>query len=232
MENLAALGEVCRPVVAELWGHGQSPSPAEDDAYSIEGYIEQFESIRHQLGAERWFTVGQSMGAALTLNYGLVHPERVMAQVVTNSSSSFADPETWIARNTDMVQPMAAKVREAGVGSLRDTWVNPSRSRRIPEATRTLMVAEFEEHQAEGVANSFAITNRHLALGEKVLDVSRPTLLTVGVDETRFLPLLDQARRIPGIELVDIEANHAVNAQNGPQWNAAVVAFLRRHLGA
>lgn len=228
-ENLDALADVCTPVVVELWGHGQSPSPADEEAYSIESYSQHFELLREELGTDRWLTIGQSMGAALTLHYGLAHPERVIAQVITNSSSAFANPDEWVKRNTDMVRPMAERVRAEGVGSLRDEWVNPSRSTRIPEATRSIMVAEFEEHQTEGVVGSFAITNRHLALGERVLDVSVPTMLTLGTDEKRFLPLVDQARRIPGIEIADVVASHAVNAQNGPDWNRVTVEFLSRH---
>lgn len=228
-ENLEALSAVCTPVVAELWGHGRSPSPTDERAFTVEGYVEQFELIREDIGVERWFTIGQSMGAALTLRYGLAHPDRVVAQAITNSSSAFADPDEWVQRNTDLVRPFADRVRAEGVGSLRDSWMNPSRSLRIPEPTRVVMAAEFEEHTAAGVAGSFAITNRHLALGDRVAEISRPTMLTVGTDEARFQPLVERARRIPGIEVVDVAASHAVNAQNGPDWNRLVVDFLRRH---
>ena len=228
-ENLEALATVCQPIVVELWGHGLSPDPINEHDLTIDGYVKQFEDLRAELGINRWFTVGQSMGAALTLAYGLAHPDRVIAQVVTNSSSAFADPDEWIQRNTDMVRPMAERVEAEGVDGLRDTWVNPSRSRRIPERTRSVMEDEFGEHTAGGVAGSFAVTNRYLALGERVLEVSRPTMLTVGMLEERFLRLVPQAERIAGIELVEIDAAHADNAQNPGQWNAAVTEFLQRH---
>ncbi|WP_419922725.1 alpha/beta fold hydrolase [Candidatus Poriferisodalis sp.] len=32
-DNIAALAEVCQPVVIELWGHGRSPSPADTNRY-------------------------------------------------------------------------------------------------------------------------------------------------------------------------------------------------------
>jgi pimeloyl-ACP methyl ester carboxylesterase len=229
-ENLDALRAICRPVIVELWGHGRSPSPLDEHLYTPEGYIEQFEAIRVELGADQWFTIGQSMGAALTLAYGLAHPARILAQVVTNSASSFSDPEVWVMRNTDLVRPLAERVRVNGVGDLRDSWVNPSRSKRIAEATRSIMAAEFDEHTAEGVARSFEHTNRTTALGpDRLAAVSRPTLLTVGVDETRFLPLVERARAIPGLIVTEIEASHAVNAQNPAQWNEATVRFLTEH---
>ncbi|MGH6956575.1 MAG: alpha/beta fold hydrolase, partial [Caulobacteraceae bacterium] len=85
--NLAALAAFSRPVVVELLGHGRSESPADPAAYSVEAYIERFEALRASLGAERWAICGQSFGAGLTLNYALEHPERISAQVFTNSAS-------------------------------------------------------------------------------------------------------------------------------------------------
>src|SRR6059058_4727521 len=84
--NLTALAPVTRPVVLELWGHGRSPAPTDPPRYHPDAYIEAFDQLRTQLGVERWFLCGQSFGAALTLRYALTHPDRVMAQVFTNSS--------------------------------------------------------------------------------------------------------------------------------------------------
>ena len=60
--NLAELAEVSRPVVVELLGHGRSPAPAELAAYHPDRYVEAFEQIRAELGAERWIALGQSLG--------------------------------------------------------------------------------------------------------------------------------------------------------------------------
>src|SRR5690349_20972563 len=88
--NLPALRRVCRPVVVELLGHGRSPAPTHPDPYRPSAYVLEFERIRAELGAERWILCGQSLGAALTLRYALDHPERVQAQIFTNSNSAFA----------------------------------------------------------------------------------------------------------------------------------------------
>ena len=56
-----------------------------------------------------------------------------------------------------------------------------------------------------------------------------PNVVTVGMDETRFLPLVERARVIPGLIVTEIEASHAVNAQNPAQWNEATVRFLTEH---
>jgi 2-succinyl-6-hydroxy-2,4-cyclohexadiene-1-carboxylate synthase len=227
--NLAALSGVCRPVVVELWGHGRSPSPADPSRYEPATYATEFERLRAELGAPRWMTIGKSMGARLTLDYGLRHPDRVLAQVVTNSLSAFAPVEGWRQRHARSAGPLVERLRREGVGFLRHAKINPGRSRRVAEATRRLMAAEFDEHDAVGIANSIEFTNRDLPLGERLRDVSAPTLLTVGVQEDGFLPLVEQVRLIPGLEIVELPAGHAVNAHDAEGWNAAVVAFLSRH---
>lgn len=228
--NVAALGEVCRPIVVELWGHGRSPSPTDSGRYLVQAYIEEFEHIRHTLGIDRWVTIGQSMGASLTLQYGLAHPGRVICQIITNSSSAFSDPDGWVERNRELVRPLAAEVDRVGVGALVDSFVNPGRSRRIPERVRDLLAQEFAEHTASGISSSLRYTNADLPLGERVVDVSVPTLLTLGVAEERFVKLLDRVRRIPGLEIVELPAAHAVNAQDPDGWNAAAVAYLSARL--
>ncbi len=228
-ENLDALRTVGTPVVFELWGHGQSASPDDLSLYEPSNYAAEFDRVRAALGAEQVAVVGQSMGAALSLHYVYRHPERVTALVMTNSTSAFSTVSNWEHRHATMVMDRAKQVRADGVESLRDNWINPSRSRRIPDATRAELAREFGEHTTEGIVRTFEVTNRALPLGDQLASIATPSLLTVGVDEERFQPLIEVARLIPGIEIVDIEANHAVNAQNPDQWNAVVVEFLQRH---
>lgn len=229
LDNLAALQAVCRPVVVELWGHGRSPTPDDPSRYEPEAYVEQFERLRLALGAERWFTVGQSMGAGLTLAYGLAHPQRVSAQVVTNSLSAFAPAEGWRQRAALTAEPQAAKLRQAGTAVMRDAPLNPGRSRRLSAAVREAMAAEFDEHSVEGIAKAMTITTASLPLGERLPLVLPPTLLTVGLREERFVALLDRARRIPQLEIAELDVGHPVNAHDPAGWNRAVVEFLARH---
>ena len=89
LPNLDRLSTVCRPVVVELFGHGRSTAPTEPEGYSPDKYLLAFEEIRANLGANHWFVIGQSLGAGLTLRYALQHPARVVAHVLTNSSTAF-----------------------------------------------------------------------------------------------------------------------------------------------
>ena len=93
LANIDALGQVCTPVTAELWGHGKSPSPSAVWLYEPEQYVSQFEIIRKALSAEQWFVCGYSLGAALTARYSCIYPERVKGHIMTNSNSAFANTE-------------------------------------------------------------------------------------------------------------------------------------------
>ena len=89
--NIEPLRAVATPVVVELFGHGRSPSPQDARWYRPDAYVTQFESLRAELGVERWLLIGQSLGATLTLRYALDHPNRIIGHVITNSISALAE---------------------------------------------------------------------------------------------------------------------------------------------
>ena len=91
--NLAALEKLVRPVLFDLWGHGDAPAPGDDALYTVEAIIGEFERAREELGAERVLLCGQSLGAGLTLRYSILHPQRIIAQLFTNSRSALLAPE-------------------------------------------------------------------------------------------------------------------------------------------
>jgi len=228
-DNLKALQSVCRPAITELWGHGNSPSPSDSRRFEPTGYIEEFERIRQQNSSEKVWLIGQSMGAALALHYASTHPERVSGLVITNSASAFADPMVWQKRNRSMIAKVADQVENEGVESLRDSWINPGRSKRILPGTLACLAREFAEHTQAGIVGSFRITNYSLPLGDLLKTINQPTLLTNGVHEERFQEHLARARLIPNLEIVDLPASHAVNAHDPEGWNAAATKFIRQH---
>ncbi|HAX04133.1 MAG TPA: hypothetical protein DCX77_00515 [Acidimicrobiaceae bacterium] len=228
-DNLAALQQVCQPVVIELWGHGRSPSPDNPAQYEPAGYVDEFDRIRHELGAENVWVIGQSMGAALVMHYAVARPQRVAGMVITNSASGFADPIEWQERNRTMVSKIADQVDEEGVECLRDSWINPGRSKRIAQTTLNLLEQEFSEHSAKGISSSFRITNFALPLGRSLQEISVPALFTNGIEEERFQKHLPRVKLIPRVEIVELPASHAVNAHDPKGWNQATVDFITKH---
>ncbi|WP_419932504.1 alpha/beta fold hydrolase [Candidatus Poriferisodalis sp.] len=230
-DNLGALQTVCRPVVIELWGHGRSPSPADPERYRPHSYVAEFERLRVELDADRAWMIGQSLGAALALHYVLAQPAHVIGAVLTNSSSAFSEPVVWAERTETLVEERALEVEAHGIEVLRDSWINPGRSKRISPAVRAKLAGEFSEHDATGLVNTFRFTNAGVPLGDRLRNVAVPVLLTNGTEEGRFQHLLARARQIPELEIADLPASHAVNAQDPAGWNAAAIRFIRQHAG-
>ena len=230
--NLAALASVVRPVVVELWGHGRSPAPADPAPYYPEAYIAALDQIRVQLGVERWLLCGQSFGAALTLRYALTYPDRVMAQVFTNSSAALADAEWINARRTNALQ-QAEEIERDGRAALERLRMHPVHATRLPPEVYAEMVADAQLHTPGGIANTLRYATPNVPVRERVKDLCVPTLLVCGERETRFLPLRTFAEReIPGLQVIGANAGHAVNIQAAEVFNAAVLDFVARHVAS
>ena len=180
--NLDALASVCQPVVAELLGHGRSPAPAEPEPYEPAAYVATFEAIRERLGVDRWFLVGFSLGAALTLRYALTHPERIIAHVWTNSTSGLADTEQQAAWQRD-ADASRVRVLAGGTAAIERIPVHPRFAKRLPADLRDQLLDDCARLSPVGVANTIAYTTprasvRHLIAGNRA-----PALLTQGVRE-------------------------------------------------
>ena len=226
-ENLEPLRAVCRPVVVELWGHGRSPAGRSPHDYSAAGYIEQFEAIRGRLAVERWYLCGQSLGASLTLRYSLAFPERVIAQVFTNSNSAFATAEI-IAERRRLAAAAIEDIEARGLAAVEDLPVHPRRARRLPPALYAELVVDARRIESCAIADSYRNLNVDVSVREAARAISVPTMMVFGSYEKRFAPHRDYAAaNVPGLRVVDLPAGHAVNAECHEEFNAAVVAFLR-----
>lgn len=227
--NLDALAAVGRPVVVELFGHGRSPSPEEGDAYTPVSYAHQFEHIREELGGDRWFVIGQSLGAALTLRYVFDHPERVIAHVFTNSQSALAE-DGWEERVRAGMDAQTKALEADGARAIAEHPLNPSRASRLPAGVRDALVEDTKLHDPRGIAMTGMHTVPGSSVRNRVRENAVPALLTVGEREERFAPYRTFAESsMPLLESIGLDAGHAVNIEAADGWNAAVVSFLRRH---
>ena len=226
--NLQALGTSFRPVVIELFGHARSPTPDDAAAYSPDAYVEEFEAIRELLGADRWFVCGQSLGAALTLRYSLDHPDRVTAQVFTNSNSALAGGD-WAKRVMPIMEAQAKQLEKDGRAALDSHPFRPTRSRRLPHAAKEALIGDYELHNPVGIARTAVHTIPYSSVRDRVATNQVPTLLVAGDREEGFR---DQARfaeqAIPGISVAHLHTGHAVNIEDAPGFNAAVTDFFEQ----
>jgi 2-succinyl-6-hydroxy-2,4-cyclohexadiene-1-carboxylate synthase len=229
MLNLEALAKIARPVVVELWGHGRSPAPEMPDPYRPEGYVKAFEQIRSCLGISEWLLCGQSLGAALTLKYALDHPQRIIAQVITNTTSGLRE-----IKNRDEAVHGAAyigqRVLEEGAEGIKKIPIHPLNARSLPQEVKEALVEDSAALSVLGVANAIRYTASDLSLRDEIHRNQVPTLLVCGKREKRFLPLRDYAAsHMPLLEIIDLDAGHAVNIDAAEEFNQSVTAFFLKH---
>ena len=228
LPNLEALSACCRPVVVELLGHGRSPTPDDPACYTPSSYVAGFERIRRLLGVERWLICGQSLGAALTLRYALDHPQRVIAQVFTNSNSALAE-DGWAERVRPAMEAQARRLEEEGRRLLDEHPLNPGRGRRLPADVRAAFVADSALHTPRGIGFTGLYTVPDSSVRRRVGENAVSALLVAGEREERFAPHRRFAERnMPHLEVVGLNAGHAVNIGAAGEFNAAVTAFIAR----
>ena len=229
MPNLEALSQFSRPVVVELWGHGRSPTPEQMHHYTPDAYVEQFETLREDLGAERWLICGQSMGASLTLRYVLTHPQRAIAHVFTNSNSALAEPTS--EERMSYWQEQITRVQEHGRVAIDDHPMNPLINRKLSPELREALAADIAGMTPEGFEAMMAHTQPEAPLGHRLGENTVPSLLVVGEREERFAVLREHAERtMPHLETIGLDANHAVNINQAEGFNIAVRDFFLRHI--
>lgn len=228
LPNLADLARCCRPVTVSLWGHGDAPAPETPQHYEPAAYVAGFEQIRAALGAERWFMLGYSLGAGLTIRYALTHPERVIGHIFTNSTSALADAAQTAAWR-DAAQASAQRILEDGRAAMERIDVHPRHARRLPAPVFEALCADAAHHDPLGIANALRYTNPAVSVRERLAENSRPALLVCGARERRFQPQRAvAAAAMPHLEIVDLDAGHGMNMEAPEAFNQAVMEFLER----
>jgi 2-succinyl-6-hydroxy-2,4-cyclohexadiene-1-carboxylate synthase len=227
--NLPALKQVCRPVTVELWGHGRSTSPESGNEYTPEHYVEEFEAIRKQLGAEDWLLLGYSLGAGLTIRYALTHPERTRAHLFTNSTSGLADADQ-VSAWRQSADASAERILSGGKASMERIPVHPRHARKLPAPLYQALLSDAELLNPLGIANTLRHTNPNVSVRDQVKSNSRPALLLCGERERRFSAHREfAADNMPELEIVDLDAGHGMNMEAHQAFNSAASTFITCH---
>jgi 2-succinyl-6-hydroxy-2,4-cyclohexadiene-1-carboxylate synthase len=223
--NLQALAGVATPVVVELLGHGRSDAPDDPALYAVGAYFERFEQLRRHLGAETWAVCGQSFGAGLTLGYALAHPERCRAQIFTNSASALGAIRPAPTSSEAMERVTAIEAR--GRAALETLPFFPKRNGRLAPDLEAELMADAAKVSAAGMARTMTFTVPGLSVVDRLEAITTPTLLVNGRREKAFQDRRDEAaRRIPGLQVIDLDGGHPVNVDCAEGFNGAVFDFL------
>ena len=227
IRHLDRLWPHVRPVMVDLWGHGDSPAPDDDAAYRMASTVAQFDRIREQLGIKRWLLCGHSFGACFSLRYSIAYPQHVMGQVFTNSLSGLSPPGT-LGTDAERAE-RAADLLARGVAAVRDMRFHPSKASRLPQEVYDDLVAVADRTNPQALARITRITSPELTANPDLERIQCPTLLLNGQWERAFQPLRDEAaRRIKDLEVIDLPAGHSVNLEQAELFENELIAWLQR----
>ncbi|MFT3801378.1 MAG: alpha/beta fold hydrolase [Burkholderiaceae bacterium] len=227
--NLDALARFSRPVLFDLWGHGDSPCPLDRESYELESLIEQIDRVRRELGADRVLLCGQSFGAGLMMRYAIAYPERVIALVITNSMSALSPPHAF--GTPEQRAERAARIEAGGRAAIRDLPFHPRHAKRLAPDVRQTLISAADQVDPRAFARLSTISAPRLSVSDELHRLRTPTLLVNGRWEKSFQPLRESAQRsIADCRVADVEAGHAVNLENAAAFDEAVGDFFQQAL--
>ncbi len=173
-------------------GHGAFPWPAEESAYTLDGYVADAVAVLDALGWQKVQVGGTSMGAAVALRLALDHPDRV-------SQLFLAGPALADRPNPDaaILVEMAGFLVGADMDACIERIIEWQRIRGVPsemsEVARRLTI-----HRPEPLATALRVVPRWIVFDGDA-DLRRlPSTHVVGWPEDPLHPL-DLARRVAAV---------------------------------
>lgn len=236
-DHLDPLAELGWHVVApDLRGHGDSPKPAHDDAYSFDVFAEDLLGVLDALGWASAVALGHSMGGMILQTAVLRAPERFEAIVLMDTSHRAlkgADPAVIelgakLALEEGMASVLATQAAFAGPGMPAHELVVATRPGYTEFNDRKLLVTSPQMY----ATMIKAITDPQSPIDrlDDLRGVTVPTLVIVGDQDAPFVnPSRRMADAIPGAELAVIpDAAHCPQFEAPDAWWSALSGFLAR----
>ena len=214
-EQVDALAGDHKLVLWDMRGHGQSDYPDDPKAYSEALTVGDMAAILDAVGSKRAVIGGLSLGGYMSLAFTRAYPQRVRALLIIDTGPGFKKDdarEAWNAR----ALATADRLEREGLDVLK-------------AATRERASASHRNASGLALAARGMLTQRDAKVIELLPDITVPSLIVVGADDTPFLAASDyMAAKIPGAQKVVIPAaGHAVNIDQPKAFVDAVVPFLK-----
>ncbi|BAR56769.1 hypothetical protein NK6_3593 [Bradyrhizobium diazoefficiens] len=214
-EQVDALAKDHKLVLWDMRGHGQSDYPDDPKAYSEALTVGDMAAILDTVGSKRAVIGGLSLGGYMSLAFTRAYPQRVRALLIIDTGPGFKKDdarEAWNAR----ALATADRLEREGLDVLK-------------AATRERASASHRNASGLALAARGMLTQRDAKVIELLPDITVPSLIVVGADDTPFLAASDyMAAKIPGAQKVVIPAaGHAVNIDQPKAFVDAVVPFLK-----
>jgi len=223
--QVGALAPVCRVIVPDLRGFGESEGTPE----SVEQLADDLHALVEALALPPFVLGGFSMGGYVAFRYVDAHADRVRALMLLDTRAEADGPEARQRRFAGI-----DRIQREGEGGFLDDFVklvvSPDTLENRPE------IAAEVRRLMDGTKIGSLIGGLRAMAGRPdstpVLSAVRvPTLVVVG-EEDKATPVEGSramAAAIPGAELIIIPgAGHVSNLERPDAFNQALLRFLKR----
>jgi proline iminopeptidase len=204
-----------RVILLDQRGSGRSRPVGELAGNDPDHLVADFETLRVELGIERWHVFGGSWGSTLALHYAEEHPERVLSMVLRGIWLLRDEEIRWWLYELGMIQPelwrsFVGIIPEQERGDLLEAYW----TRLTGEDRKTALAAAKAWSIYEGSACTL-LPNPEFAdmFGEPELAWSLARLEAHYFRNVRFSPhtrLLDQVGRIRGVPAFAVHGRYDI----------------------
>jgi pimeloyl-ACP methyl ester carboxylesterase len=233
-DHLDALAEAGWWVVApDLRGHGDSWHPEDESDYSFEHFAGDMWSLVDAFGWERLVLLGHSMGGMIAQVAASKRPEALDGLILMDTTHGPLEIDR------DMAMLGAQIVRDGGMAAVKEALDamegdgplgTPANERLLAERPgyRELGDQKFLGSSPAMYASMIGQMIDQVDRLQHLADVSVPTLVIVGEQDTPFLgPSEAMAAAVPGARLeVIADAGHSPQFENADAWRSVMLDFL------
>ena len=212
------LAERHRLVLIDRRGFGRSAAPPDLAAETLD-----LLALCERLELDRPILVGMSQGGRIALQFALAYPDRVSGLFLQGTPLSGFLPGP---RGEDEVpiDHYRQLVREGRIAEMRKAW---GRHALMRDRGAAELLDAYDGRDLLEPASAAPM------LAERLGEVSAPTLVVTGADETQWLQLVGDALAygIPGAGRTRLPGGHLCNLSHAGAYNEALDAFaggLRR----
>ncbi len=236
-ETSAALHDEFCVLCVDLPGHGQSDSPSDPSAYTMERCALLLRGLLDELRIERTNLFGYSMGGRTALSFTALHPERVCAVATLGASAGIENDVERIARQEEDDE-LAQRVLDHGLKAFVDNWMRhpifalqKNLGEEFLEAARNQRMQNDRKGLAHSLRGMGAGAQR--PVHDQLARLELPILLLAGVRDEKFCSIaVDLADRLKNarVELIP-GAGHAAHVECSEATHAAIRDFFRKVTG-
>ncbi|WP_297691143.1 proline iminopeptidase-family hydrolase [uncultured Eudoraea sp.] len=233
-----------RPVIFyDQLGCGRSETEVDSTLMTVENFVEQLETLRVNLGLEKFYLYGHSWGTMLGMDYYLKYPDRVKALIFASPALSISK---WTEDTAELIKTLPDSIQSAiKVNNENGTYDSPEYqqainvfyenfvAKKLPwdaNMDSTFTGANMNVYNYMWGPSEFNATGilEDYERGEQLKEIEIPTLFVCGeFDEARPSTVRHFQSLVPNSKMVVIEdAAHISMHDNPDENNQAIRDFL------